>query len=612
MLTIRTTALLTMLLTLAMAAAAQPARTSVGSQLSAVLVARTDGGVRVTIRGSGRVVPEVVAAVGQLPPRIVIDFGDVVAGEVAARTSGMDDLLAVRVETRANGAARVTLDLDRPMTYHVVPTPVESGTLMIDLARRTPGETVQPSGSGTRAFPVAGASPLVSAAAAARATTTAAEAERTSQVPLVRPPVPSSTGFGTTSPGPRPTGRAAFYTHAARVGNGDTSRSSAEFASSLTYRLPERTTDGMEYGLDLRHTASTIDGRPARLSIYDGFVGHRLGGGRVGLRAGHMWLNDLGGLGALAGGLVEVRQPASQTTPIGSIRGGVFGGLEPRIYEAGYADEVRKIGGYVTVEGARSRRHVLGYVRINHGDVVERSAFTFANYVPYKAFSVYQAGEYDLTGPGGAGSGGLTYFFANARATLGPRVELLGTFNRGRSIDSRGISDDILNGRPVSQRAIEGLLYQSMGGRVTVEVVPRVRVYAGYSRDRNNRDDRDSGRWLVGGYASNLFGSGLDFTVSDSRIERPTGNYHSTYLSLGRQIGRRLYVNADYTTSLALVRFVRGDGVIIDLRPQTSRFGASGVLTLSRTLSLLVTAEETIDGDVTELRILSGLSVRFP
>jgi hypothetical protein len=411
--------------------------------------------------------------------------------------------------------------------------------------------------------------------------------------------------------GPRPTGRASFYTHGARIDSGDVSRSYGEFTTAITFQLPDRAGDGLEYGLDLRHSAYTLEGRQPRLSLYDAYVGQRLAGGALGVRAGHMWLNELGGLGAFAGGLVEVRQPASTQTGLGRWRGGVFGGLEPRVYQSGYADHVRKAGGYVVLEGARSRRHVLGYVQVRNGSLTERSALSFANYLPVGVVSIYQAGEYDLAKPGGAGSPGLTYIFTNARASLGRKVELMGTFNRGRSIDVRSVSEDVLNGRPVSPRAIEGLLYRSIGGRITVEVAPRVRAYVGYARDRNNRDDADTGRWLAGGYASDVFHSGLDVTLSDSRFERPTGSYHSTYVSLGRQIGRRVYVTGDYTTSLALVRFLRSDGALIELRPETRRFGASGVLTLSRTLTLLVSAEETLDTDVTELRLLSGLTVRF-
>ena len=47
------------------------------------------------------------------------------------------------------------------------------------------------------------------------------------------------------------------------------------------------------------------------MSLYDGFVGARLGSrGQFRVRGGHMWLPDLGTAGALAGGLVGVSQRA--------------------------------------------------------------------------------------------------------------------------------------------------------------------------------------------------------------------------------------------------------------------------------------------------------------
>ena len=42
--------------------------------------------------------------------------------------------------------------------------------------------------------------------------------------------------------------------------------------------------------------------------------------------------------------------------------------------------------------------------------------------------------------------------------------------------------------------AIEGFLYESIGGRTTVEVAPHVRLNAGYARDKNNRDDQPTER----------------------------------------------------------------------------------------------------------------------
>ena len=59
------------------------------------------------------------------------------------------------------------------------------------------------------------------------------------------------------------------------------------------------------------------------------------------------------------------------------------------------------------------------------------------------------------------------------------------------------------------------------------------------------------------------------------------------------------------------MRFVRGDGVVIEQRPETRRFGGSGVMTLTRTLTLHVSAEQTLDADADELRVTTGLTVRL-
>jgi hypothetical protein len=108
-----------------------------------------------------------------------------------------------------------------------------------------------------------------------------------------------------------------------------------------------------------------------------------------------------------------------------------------------------------------------------------------------------------------------------------------------------------------------------------------------------------------------MFGSGLDLTVSDSLIDRPTGRYHSSYFSLGRQFGRRVYVSGDLTTSLSVVRLSRSDGVVVELRPKTTRFGGSTSVYLTRLLSLLTTIERTLDEDMHDFRILSGITVRL-
>ena len=407
---------------------------------------------------------------------------------------------------------------------------------------------------------------------------------------------------------PRPAGRVSFYVNSAKLTGDGVSTSASEVVTSVIYGLNERPTSGLEYGVDFRHARRSEPGRPARLSLYDAYVGARLGSVRV--RGGQMWLTDLGALGSVAGGMVEYR--LASTSSLGRLRVGGFGGMEPTTYDAGYVEGVRKYGGYAVLEGGGGRRHVAGYVRIDHGALTERSVVAITNFVPVQSrVFIYQMAEVDLTGPGGQGSGGLSYFFLNARVSAGSRVELQGLFNRGRSVDARTITDDLLNGRTVSTVALDGLLYESAGGRVTVEVARQVRVHAGYTRDRNNRDSASTGRLSLGVSAQNIASTGLDLTVSDSRVERPTGQYHSLYVSAGRQLGRAVYVTGDYSSAVNVVRFTRLDGFTVETRPSTQQFGGSAMIYMARNLSLLITATQTTDEELRELRLLTGLTYRL-
>jgi hypothetical protein len=411
---------------------------------------------------------------------------------------------------------------------------------------------------------------------------------------------------------PKPWGRIAFFTNSSRTAvTGVPARGFNELATSITYQFPELDSDGLEYGVDVRHSAYSAATRPDRVSVYEGFVGGRFADGMVRARVGHVWLNDLGALGAVAGGVVEVRQPRLLPSQ-GRVRAGVFGGLEPNTLDLGYAEHVKKGGAFVAYDADRGRRHVLGLVVVRNASLTERSVVTATNFVPIaQKVWIYQASEYDLRQPAGQAKSGLSYFFSNVRYAPATRVDVQGTYNRGRSIDIRSLSDDILNGRPLTQTAIDGLLYESIGGRVTVEVVRRVRVYGGYARDRNDRDSAPTGRTLVGGYAANVAGSGFDLAGSDNLIDRPTGSYHSRYVSVGRQIGRQVYTTVDYSTSLSVVRFSRSDGVTVELRPYTTRFSGTTNINLTRAIALLATLERTIDDDASEFRLLSGMTYRF-
>jgi hypothetical protein len=415
------------------------------------------------------------------------------------------------------------------------------------------------------------------------------------------------------SPSPRPSGRVSFYTTESRsVVTDAPSRGLGEFASSITYQLPDEDKAGVDFGIDLRHAGYSGEGRPQRVSLYEGFAGGRFAGGRLRARAGHVWLNDLGALGAVAGGVVEYRQPSDHPSSLGRLRAGAFGGLEPQTFEYGYAPNVRKVGGYVAFEGEHARRDVFGFVSVRDASLTERSVVTTTNFLPIgtKVF-VYQAAEYDVAAPAGQGRTGLAYFFANTRVAPADRVELQGTYSRGRSVDTRGLSEDVLNGRPLTRAAIEGLLYESAGGRVTVEVVPRVRVYGGYSRDVTNRDQTPTGRILLGGFAGNVAGSGLDVSASDSITSGGSRASHAEYVSLGRGIGRAMYVYGDYSTSLSVFRFSRSDGVIIEMQPHTRRMSGTTTVNLSASTSLMITVDRTTDGQSSDLRVMSGVTYRF-
>jgi hypothetical protein len=413
----------------------------------------------------------------------------------------------------------------------------------------------------------------------------------------------------------RPTGRVSIYINSAgRNWDDGTRQRDTDISTGATFESARTDDNGMEFRLDLRHTRYSTPGRADRLSLYDGFAGARFGGDtQVRIRAGHMWLQDLGTMGAVAGGLIEVGPHRDSDVDTQRFRAGVFSGLEPKVYDTGYASDVRKYGGYAAYESGYLRRHVVGYTTVKQGAATERSVLSFTNFIPAgRAVFAYQAAEYEVKGPAnGTAQPGLSYFLTNVRVSAGRRVELNGTYNRGRSLDARQLTDDVINQRALTAQAIEGLHYESGGGRVTVEIVPRLRVYAGYSRDRTNRDDSATGRSLFGGHAGNVLGTGFDLSASDSRIQRATGPYHSRYLSVGRSLGRAVYVSVDYSTSLSVIRFLRSDGVIIETRPSTRRYSGSASITLNRYLSLLTTVDQTVDDSLRELRVLSGLSYRI-
>jgi hypothetical protein len=421
---------------------------------------------------------------------------------------------------------------------------------------------------------------------------------------------------------PAPTARAQTKPAWGRIavfGNGSTTSrdgspdsSFGEVIANVTFESPAGDQVNYEYRADLRFAGYPgVDGRPRRVSIYDAYAGARLMGGRLGVRGGQMWLTDLGGLGSVGGGMVEMRM--AQGTGGARWRAALFGGFEPKIMEAGYEKQVLKAGGLMAYDGAGMRRHVLGFVHIRDNGVTERSVFSFTNYLPvFKRLFVYQIGEWDVAGPGIEGAGSLTYFFVNGRYVVTERVEVQGLYHRGRSIDSRSIIRDQLDGRPVDPKALDGMRFESVTGRVTVRLFRNVRVYGGVGQDRNNRDDEPSSRVNVGLFAPNVLGTGIDLTVSDSRIDRgANGSYDAWYASVGRSLGSHIYLTGDYGTSLSVYRFTSSTGFVIDTRPRTQRVAFSGIFNVPHGASLQITAERVLDGDMTQTRVLSGVTYRF-
>ena len=455
---------------------------------------------------------------------------------------------------------------------------------------------------------------MLSLALAASAGAAALPAAAQPQVQETQAPRPAVSTAPTPTPAAIPRwARVSFYANVASTTGADGSSSSfSELVTNVAAQSAQHSGNGFEYGLDARFGAyPSTDDRDPRTSVYDAFVAQRLMDGRLLVKAGQMWLNDLGGLGSVGGALVEVRQSADTTRL--RWRAGGFGGVEPEIMDVGYVSGVKKFGGYFALEGNGAQRSVVGYINVRNEDLTERSVLSFTNYIPVQqSVFIYQAAEVDLTGPGGEGSGGLTYFFVNARVAPTKRADIQATYHRGRSIDARSITDDLLNGRPVPAKTLDGFLYESVGARLTVEVARGFRVFAGYGQDKNDRDADPMDRVSFGVYTSNLFGTGVDINVTDYRYQRGSASsYDSWYVSAGRSFGSRLYLSGEYTTSLSVLRYAREDGFLVESRPQTDRFGASANIYLSRTLSLLVVADYTRDEGYKETRLLSGLSVRF-
>jgi len=409
-------------------------------------------------------------------------------------------------------------------------------------------------------------------------------------------------------------GRVSLFALAAQRGHsGGEDSLFTELVGTLMFRAPAGDEGGFEYAIDTRFAGyPTTEGRKQRISVYDAYVGWKAKGGLFGFRAGQVWLDELGALGSLGGVVVEARPFGEPSSGIGKLRVGGFWGVEPNIMEAGYVSGVRKFGGYLTLEGQAARRHVLGYINLRNQGLTERSVLVFSNYLPVKKqFYLYQAMEYDLQGPAGQGGGRLTYLFANARFSPARLVELQGIFHHGRSIDARTIAEDVRNGRPVSESELEGFLYESIGGRLTLRFTPAIQAFLSYTRDKTNEQDERRDRLMLGVFGYDLFHAGFDARVTNSRYSQAGESaYNSWYVSLGKTFGRSLYLEGFYSSSVSVLR-VFGSQVQVETRPHTELYGVSSIFYLTRRASLLVTLEHMSGDWPSETRALTGLSYRF-
>jgi hypothetical protein len=383
-----------------------------------------------------------------------------------------------------------------------------------------------------------------------------------------------------------------------------------ELDASLAVHTPPTESDGAAFSIDTRGAEyPSMTNQASRLTIYDAWVGGKIANGRLFMRLGQMYVNDLGSLGGVGGVHLETKS--------GHLRFGVFGGLEPKGFDAGYVPDIKKGGVYAAYDGERGWKDAVGFVTIRDQSLTERNVLTTLNFIPVgQKFFLYQAAEYDLTGPGGVGSGGLAYFFATARWAPVTTFEIQGLYQHGRSIDTRTITQDELAGRPVDAKSLQGFLFDSVGGRASFEFVRGWRLSAGYYRDKNNSDSVDTNRWQFGLSSTNVFGSGVDVFVSDNRTMRPgatsgSSAYDAWYFSVGRSLGARFYLTLDYSTDLSTLKLTDSGGLTIVNQPSSRRFSLSGMFNMTRSFSIIATGEELVDDTSKQYRAFLGLTFRY-
>lgn len=383
-----------------------------------------------------------------------------------------------------------------------------------------------------------------------------------------------------------------------------------EVIATFSFHSEDRPGDTFEFALDTRLATYPSSAREERVSLYEAWVGIHTPNRAWNLRLGQMWLHELGGIGSVGGLFAEYRLPTP--TAWGRWRFGLFVGYELAPYELEYLTDIEKGGVYAALDGAHGRKHVLGLVRIRNRGLTERSVVVFNNFIPVgRSFTAYQALEYDTEGPAGLGDSELTYFFANLRYRFSRAVDLQATYHRGRSLDTRRITEDVIDGRPVNPEALQRLLFESGRLRLTVRPIRHLSLWAAYGNDRNNRGDPTATRLNLGLSARRLFGSPVDFTISSARTDRGEDSYDSLWASIGYSIGPRVYVSLQYRDTLSVFHVADGDGGSVEIRPDSELFSLSSNINLNRMFSLLVTLELLNHSDFEERRVLTGLIIRF-
>jgi hypothetical protein len=403
--------------------------------------------------------------------------------------------------------------------------------------------------------------------------------------------------------------RIAFYAQGINTKDIGGSSTYSELVTQFSLNSPFNSVD-WDYGIDFRAAGYPgAEARASRVSVYNAFVGRQIGS--FGVRAGQIWLNELGSLGSIGGGAFQYKIRKSETN---QIRFGAFGGLEPEILDAAYASGVKKFGAYAAVDADQGRNHVIGYVNINNSGLTERSVIVFTNYLPIeKKLYVYQSAEVDLVGPGGTGSGGMNYFFINGRyTTASNNVNVFATYHHGRSIDARSITDDVLNGRPVDPARLNGLLFESFDFRVMTKVIGSFQVFGSYGQDRNNREEQANQRITFGFFTGSIGNTGIDLHFSGNHITPPAGTAYDYWdVSAGKTVGDKVYVSGEYASSVSLVSVSNSNGIILEPGPRATLYGGSALVNVSRAMGLLFTLEHSSDQNYTETRFLGGITYRL-